>query len=43
MELTRLQGVFVPMLTPIDADERVDESSLRRLVDFLIDATKIKA
>ncbi len=38
MELTRLQGIFVPMLTPIDADERVDESSLRRLVDFLIDA-----
>jgi len=38
MQLTRLQGVFVPMLTPIDADERVDESSLRRLTDFLIDA-----
>ena len=26
------------MLTPLDADERVDESSLRRLVDFLVDA-----
>jgi len=38
MELTRLQGIFVPMLTPIDSDERVDESSLRRLADFLIDA-----
>jgi 4-hydroxy-tetrahydrodipicolinate synthase len=38
MDLTRLQGIFVPMVTPIDADERVDESSLRRLVDFLIDA-----
>ena len=26
------------MLTPLDADERVDESSLRRLVDFLVGA-----
>jgi 4-hydroxy-tetrahydrodipicolinate synthase len=38
MQLTRLQGIFVPMLTPIEADERVDESSLRRLADFLIEA-----
>ena len=38
MELTRLRGIFVPMLTPIDADERVDVPSLRRLTDFLIDA-----
>ena len=38
MELTRLQGIFVPMLTPLTDDERVDERSLRRLVDFLIDA-----
>jgi len=26
------------MLTPLDADERVDETSLRRLVDFLVGA-----
>src|SRR5688500_15244846 len=38
MDLTRLRGIFVPMLTPITADERVDVASLRRLVDFLIDA-----
>lgn len=38
MELSRLRGIFVPMLTPLDADERVDTASLRRLVDFLIDA-----
>jgi 4-hydroxy-tetrahydrodipicolinate synthase len=38
MDLTRLQGIFVPMLTPINADETVDEQSLRRLVDFLVDA-----
>jgi 4-hydroxy-tetrahydrodipicolinate synthase len=38
MQLTQLQGIFVPMLTPLDADERVDEVSLRRLVDFLVNA-----
>jgi 4-hydroxy-tetrahydrodipicolinate synthase len=38
MSLTRLQGIFVPMLTPINADETVDEASVRRLVDFLIGA-----
>jgi 4-hydroxy-tetrahydrodipicolinate synthase len=38
MDLTRLWGIFVPMVTPITDDERVDEPSLRRLVDFLIDA-----
>jgi len=35
---TRLKGIFVPMLTPLRADESVDEPSLRRLVDFLIGA-----
>jgi len=38
MDLMRLRGIVVPMLTPIDADERVDVASLRRLVDFLVDA-----
>jgi len=38
MDLTRLHGIFVPMLTPINADETVDEASLRKLVDFLIGA-----
>jgi 4-hydroxy-tetrahydrodipicolinate synthase len=38
MDLSRLQGIFVPMLTPITDDERVDIASLRRLVDFLVDA-----
>jgi 4-hydroxy-tetrahydrodipicolinate synthase len=37
MDLTRLSGIFVPMLTPITADETVDEPSLRRLVDFLVE------
>ena len=30
-------GIFCPMLTPLNHDERVDEASLRRLVDFLVD------
>ena len=38
MDPSRLQGIFVPMLTPITDDERVDVPSLRRLVDFLVDA-----
>jgi 4-hydroxy-tetrahydrodipicolinate synthase len=38
MQPTRLKGIFVPMLTPLDADETVDEASLRRLVDFLVGA-----
>ena len=38
MDLTRLQGIFVPMLTPLNDDESLDEASLRRLVDFLIEA-----
>src|SRR6185503_11844865 len=37
MQPARLQGIFVPMLTPLTADERVDEAPLRRLVDFLVD------
>jgi 4-hydroxy-tetrahydrodipicolinate synthase len=38
MQPGQLGGIFVPMLTPLDTDERVDESSLRRLVDFLVGA-----
>src|SRR3981081_1215541 len=38
MEPARLHGIFVPMLTPLAADESIDESSLRHLVDFLGDA-----
>ena len=38
MQPGQLGGIFVPMLTPLDADERVDEPSVRRLVDFLVDA-----
>ena len=37
MDLARLYGIYVPILTPITDDERVDHDSLRRLVDFLLD------
>jgi 4-hydroxy-tetrahydrodipicolinate synthase len=30
-------GIFCPMVTPLNHDETVDEASLRRLTDFLID------
>jgi 4-hydroxy-tetrahydrodipicolinate synthase len=36
MDLARLHGIFVPILTPLTPDERVDHASLRRLIDFLI-------
>src|SRR5579859_4889642 len=38
MQPARLHGIFVPMLTPLNADESVDETSLRQLVDFLVGA-----
>jgi 4-hydroxy-tetrahydrodipicolinate synthase len=31
------QGIFCPMLTPLHRDETVDQESLRRLIDFLVD------
>src|SRR5438477_10502908 len=31
------QGIFCPMLTPLHRDETVDQASLRRLIDFLVD------
>jgi len=30
-------GIFCPMLTPLNHDEKIDEASLRRLIDFLVD------
>jgi 4-hydroxy-tetrahydrodipicolinate synthase len=38
MQPAQLHGIFVPMVTPLNADETLDETSLRRLVDFLVDA-----
>ncbi len=32
-----LKGVIVPIITPIDKDEMIDETALRRQVDYVID------
>ena len=32
-----IKGVVVPMLTPIDAEEKIDEAKFRRQVDYIID------
>ena len=32
-----IKGVVVPILTPIDGDERIDEAKLREQVDYVID------
>ena len=32
-----IKGVVVPIITPIDADERVDEAAFRRQIDYIID------
>lgn len=37
VNLDRLHGIFTPILTPLTDDEDVDHSSLRRLVNYLID------
>lgn len=37
MNIDFLKGVVVPILTPIDAEERIDEARLRRQVGYIID------
>lgn len=38
MDLSRLRGILVPVLTPLEAgEERVDTASLGRLVDFVLE------
>ena len=32
-----IKGVVVPILTPIDADEKIDEAAFRRQIDYVID------
>ncbi len=32
-----IKGVVVPILTPIDADERIDEARFRKQIDYIID------
>jgi dihydrodipicolinate synthase/N-acetylneuraminate lyase len=37
MKNTELQGVIVPIITPVDRDDRVDESALRKAIRHVID------
>ena len=32
-----IKGVVVPMITPIDQDELIDEKAIRSQVDYVID------
>jgi len=36
MDLSRLHGIFPPILTPLQDDQRIDHESLASLVDYLI-------
>ena len=37
MKQFKLSGIVVPIITPIDKDENVDEAKLRAQVDYVID------
>ena len=37
MNIDFIKGVVVPMITPIDADELIDEKKIREQVDYVID------
>lgn len=37
IDLNAMKGVFTPILTPVDEEERLDEAKLRRQVDFVIE------
>lgn len=37
MNIDYIKGVIVPIITPCDEDEKIDEEALRRQVDFVID------
>lgn len=37
MNTELIKGVIVPMITPIDSDEKIDEARMRRQVDYVIE------
>lgn len=37
MDLNLLQGIYVPIITPVDENEKVDITKLKKQVNFLID------
>ena len=37
MNMNFIKGVVVPILTPIDENEQIDEKKMREQVDYVID------
>lgn len=37
IKLEKIKGIIVPLLTPVDDDENIDEQRLRKIVDHVID------
>ena len=37
LRLEDLKGVIPPIITPVDADENVDEEGLKKVIDYVID------
>ncbi len=35
--MASFHGIYCPMLTPLNHDETIDQASMRRLIDFLVD------
>ena len=38
MDTSFIKGVVVPIITPIDAEERIDEAAFRRQIDYVINS-----
>ncbi|NOY57649.1 MAG: dihydrodipicolinate synthase family protein [Calditrichaeota bacterium] len=37
-DLSRVHGIVVPVITPLNEDESIDESSLHKIINYLLDA-----
>lgn len=36
-EIEKIKGIIVPLITPVDAEEKIDETRLRKIVNHVID------
>ena len=36
MENSELHGIIIPLITPVDSDDRVDEGSFRKIIRHVI-------
>lgn len=37
-EISRVHGIVVPVITPLNEDESIDESSLHKVINYLLEA-----